>query len=422
MRILLITNSYPTVAAPGGANYVPERVRQLRAIGRVTVDALALCPRYGSVISSMRRLVGAAGHEDLLPADNDAGRSFVAVSCPWTVRDVVRSRRGRVSDRLVDIVANRVVAHVTATGRRFDVIHAHGMYALPAGEVAMRVGARLGVPVVVSMHGSDVTGVMPHATTAFVRTLAAAAATIYVSEALRATAVGLGAPREGSYVIPNGVNTSLFHPGTARRPVADAHPAAAGEPGTAGRSAGDAHPAAAEEPGVTAGASVLFVGNLLPVKGADLLPAIARRLQQLRPGTSLSVIGDGPLRASLERKMPPGVVFHGRVEPQRVADAMRRSDVLVVPSRQEGWGCVITESYACGTPVAATSVGGIPEAVLDTAALVPAGPTVVDGLAHRIVDLLDHPPEAAAMAAHVAGRGWADVVRAELAVLTSVTS
>lgn len=115
--------------------------------------------------------------------------------------------------------------------------------------------------------------------------------------------------------------------------------------------------------------NLLFVGDLLPVKGADILPAALRRLDQ-HVDFNITLIGDGELRNVIE----PTIVgllrdghchFLGEVAPEVVRHEMRRADVLILPSRREGLGNVILEAMEHGCVVVASRVGGIPEIVKD---------------------------------------------------------
>jgi teichuronic acid biosynthesis glycosyltransferase TuaC len=395
VRILVLANSYPSAASPSGAPYLTNRLTRLAQRPGVEVRALALVPQYGPVTARVRRRVGLLPNEALRLADNEAGRRFDAVPCRWRPADVVAGRRGRVP---MGLVARASAGVLAATGvhlagpSSYDVVHAHGMYTLPAGAVAERVAAALEIPFVVSMHGSDVEQIMPRCSSAYREILSRAAATTYVSAALRERAVQLGAPERASHVIPNGVDPQVFVPHGTPEPA----------PGDAPR--------------------VLFVGNLLSVKGADRLPAIIRALRERLPGASLDVAGDGPLRELLAAQDPQILRLHGRVEPERVADLMRSASVLVVPSRAEGWGCVIGEAYATGTPVVGAAVGGIPEALGGFTAPIPEvgdEDALAEAYATRIAEVVAAPPEAAALVAHMQGRTWDAVVDAELAVLTA---
>lgn len=392
MRILLVTNSYPSVHSPSGAPYLSARVRALQAAG-ASVVAAALVPHYGPELALPRRLFGAYDNPSLALDSGDDGRQFRSATTRWTLIDVASGRLGRRPESGVARASCAVLDLPEVRKGTFDIVQAHGMYTLPAGEVGRRVAERLGVPLVVSMHGSDVTAVMPKMPHAHVQTLRAASATTYVSHALRDHAWALGAPTTGSYVISNGVDLQVFRPG-------DRAPRPAGGP-----------------------PRLLFVGNLLPVKGADRLPAILRAVRVRHPGATLDVVGSGSLDAALAGT--PGLSLHGRLAPAGVAQAMRAASVLLVPSRAEGWGCVVGESYACGTPVIASAVGGLVEAVLDPAHLVTpaAGVDGDHGIAEGFADVLDtvlgEPPSLDRLLSHVQHSGWSDVVSRELGVLES---
>lgn len=392
MRILILANSYPTAAVPSGAPYMSARVRCLHAQPEVEVTALALRPTYSAPARVLRAL-GRAASDSSLALAPDAGAGWHEAPVRWGVADLVAVRRGRRPEAAMERAARQVLRLVAEES--FDVVHAHGMYAMPAGEVARRVATKRGVPFVVSLHGSDVEEAMAARPAPSARTLRQAAATVYVSEALRRRAIELGAPEQGSHVIPNGVDADCF----ARRATS-----------------GPANRARVGDP------TLLFVGNLLPVKGADRLAGIVEEVARQRPGVRLVVAGDGPERARLAERLGSRVDLRGRVAPDEVARLMAEADALLVPSRREGWGCVVTESYSVGTPVVASAVGGLPEAVLDTEALVEPGPEeeMATRFAQRVLELVDRPPSAAAMAAHVAGASWQSVVERELAILRAV--
>lgn len=181
-----------------------------------------------------------------------------------------------------------------------------------------------------------------------------------VSDALRAQAIGLGYPAERTRTHYNGVDLERFQPGKRPR-----------EPGT-----------------------VLHVGRLVEKKGtADLIAALAGM-----SGVRLVVIGEGPLRAQLQRQagaLGVKAQFLGAQPADEVAVWMRRATLLAVPSvtgrdgNAEGLPNVIVEGAACGIPVVATRHSGIPEAVEDgeTGFLVAEHDRA--GLAARIRLLLD---------------------------------
>jgi glycosyltransferase involved in cell wall biosynthesis len=136
-------------------------------------------------------------------------------------------------------------------------------------------------------------------------------------------------------VVYNGVNPELFSPGTD---------------------------------GLFANPLVLSVGNLIPIKGHELLIHAAAALATEFPSLSLEIIGDGPERSRLqnlthELKIVDQVHFLGRKSRQEVAEAMRRSTVFALPSRYEGLGCVYLEAMSVGKPVIGCREQGIAEII-----------------------------------------------------------
>ena len=231
------------------------------------------------------------------------------------------------------------------------LLHAHfatdGLRALPLARA-------LGVPLITSLRGYDVTrsdaALLGSGRLSWMRYALGrkrlqreGALFLAVSDALRLKAIGRGFPEERTLTHYNGVDLGLFRPGEGPR-----------------------------EPGL-----VLHVGRLVEKKGTRVLLEALAGLE----GARLAVIGDGPLKAALERQAGPRAQFLGALPPEEVAEWMRRASVLAAPSLTaadgdaEGLPNVVVEAAASGLPVVGTYHSGIPEAVIEgeTGFLVPEG-------------------------------------------------
>ncbi|RKS77855.1 glycosyltransferase involved in cell wall biosynthesis [Motilibacter peucedani] len=144
------------------------------------------------------------------------------------------------------------------------------------------------------------------------------------------------------------------------------------------------------ELGAGAAPLILAVGRLAPQKAYPVLLAAAR-LWRDRPGRPLTVVaGDGPLRAQLQRRISQdGLAVRLLGQRDDVPDLLAAADVVVLSSQWEGRPLVVEEALRAGTPLVATSVGGVPAMVGDAALLVP--PDDPSALAAAVTRVLDDP-------------------------------
>lgn len=143
------------------------------------------------------------------------------------------------------------------------------------------------------------------------------------------------------------------------------------------------------------GAQMLFVGRLAGVKGVRVLLAALDSLRA-RPDWRMVMIGDGPDRAALEAEvarlnLTDRIDFRGYQSQDAVAQALKESDLFVLPSFAEGVPVVLMEAMAAGVPVLTTQIAGIPELVTQGQSgwLVPPGDEAA--LAQAMTEALDHP-------------------------------
>jgi teichuronic acid biosynthesis glycosyltransferase TuaC len=235
--------------------------------------------------------------------------------------------------------------------RTVDVIHAHG--ALPCGHAAALLSRRLGIPFVVSVHGLDVFNTCFQGGAPAKRrrqessaVYLAAQTVICISEKVQQILRDGMGDRVSSAVVYNGTDTELFSPG----PVATA---------LLEKDLPERAPPEKE---------ILTVGNLIASKGHELVLRAISQLGTLFPRLRCLIIGEGPERVRLEalaNELGIGqrVQFLGRQSRAAVADAMRACSVFVLPSRNEGLGCVYLEAMACGKPVIACRGQGIDEII-----------------------------------------------------------
>ncbi|MDA3937228.1 MAG: glycosyltransferase [Actinomycetota bacterium] len=138
---------------------------------------------------------------------------------------------------------------------------------------------------------------------------------------------------------------------------------------------------------------MLFTGNLLPVKGPDIAVRAFALLHGRGAADRLVIVGDGPMEDELRNLveslgLTERVTFAGKLDTKSVAARMAAADVLVMSSRNEGLGLVALEAMACGTPVAATRVGGVPEVFPGSQCGILVEPEDPEALADAVEEIL----------------------------------
>lgn len=146
------------------------------------------------------------------------------------------------------------------------------------------------------------------------------------------------------------------------------------------------NPVAADETISDAGeqpATAVFAGEIGTRKGADVLLAAWPRVRDAVPHAELLLAGP---TSDLEPPSTDGCTYLGRLDAEEVRDLLRRSRVVVLPSRAEARPMILLEAAACGRPFIGTPVGSVAELARDGGVIVPVGE--IDGLAAALVRLL----------------------------------
>lgn len=352
MRILIVTSQFPIAGEPNRGRPIHQTVRALSALAEVRVlSPVARYPRWARPRSYLYRA-----------SDPD----FAVPGCD--VRYVDYPALPAVSRPFNGWLCARTL-HAPLREFAPDVVLSYWLY--PDAFGAMHAARRAGLPLVVGSRGSDLR-VRDAVSRRLTRpVLRAAHRILVVSEDLGRVAVrDYDADPAKIRAIPNGCDATIFHP----------------------QPQGDARAALGLDSGVPL---IAYVGRLVPEKGLrELLDATATLATRL-PGLQLALIGEGPMRAELEARIAamPGVPVHlpGAQGPREVARWMAASNLVTLPSYSEGHPNVLVEALACGRPVVATPVGGIPE--------------VVDADCGLLVAVRDPAALAEGLAAAL-GRGW----------------
>lgn len=312
MNVLVVTNLYPLPWEPNRASFNRQQFERLAEKCGVSI----LVPVAWLDFFKHRQAL------------KEAESERIKYGCFFYTPKMLYGWFGRFMDWSL-----RLGAHRWLKEQRFDVVL--GSWAFPDGYAARNIALRAGKPYVIKVHGSDINLLESGSqrTRATLKTCQGAAQVVAVSDALRHKLVSMGVAEKNITRIYNGVDEQLFYPEPRN-----------GEP------------------------YILFVGNLKRDKGVlDLLEAY--KAYRARGGNyALHYVGDGPEKVRLKSMietygLETHVVLHGALQHSVVAQVIRQSCSLVLPSYHEGVPNVLLEAASCGVPVLATSVGGIPEVV-----------------------------------------------------------
>lgn len=347
MRILMLASSYPKWVGETTAPFIEEIAAGVAARGHaVTLLApwhpeLRRAPEERGVRLRFFRYaphpsLNIWGYAQSLLSDTDLKGRALAVA-PFALLASLRAVVGALEE-------------AEAAGEPFDIVHAH--WVLPNGPPAALAALAARLPLVVSLHGSDIYLAERNWAMSVTAALAfrSAAAVTACSGDLHRRGLLLGARAVRSQVIPYGVNPDEFRPD----PVARA--------------------AVRAELGLADGVPlVVGLGRLVAKKGFGVLLAAWPQVLAARPDARLAIVGYGDLRAELEQQaaalgIGASVCFTGRLERRRAAAYMAAADVFALPIVRDGVDGlpnVLLEAMGAGRAIVASRVAGVPD-VIDT--------------------------------------------------------
>jgi len=389
VNVLVLLNLFPKNKNKASGIFITKRLKEYRKLG-VEYKAVPLAVEDRGI--SMKLVRTLLKKPSRIPIESFEGVSFESVFSTRSFIDVFLQKctskgRKRVSEKLTDLFVNEILKNIHS---EYDIIHAHGMYIpAPAGVVAKKLAEIWNTPYIVTLHGSDINLNMANGDVRdiYIETLEKASKCIFVSNALLENAKSFGYSGKNAVVIPNGYDPEIFKPmdkETVRK-----------------------------ELGIYKEGYkyVGFVGNLIPIKRADKLPKIFHLIHQEIPETFFIVVGDGPLKETVKKRTKDfDILFTGRISQEKVAEYMNAMDVVILPSRSEGWPCAVLEAQACGTCVVGSNNGGIPEAIGFEECVVKEGKDFEERFARRVVEVLKKGYDSSIFLERVKSFAWGKIV------------
>ncbi len=359
MRLAVVAGKFPALSE----TFVSRQISALRALGH-EVDVFA--NRRGTLPDPNDPARAIAANLNLRPKRNLHGllKAATLLAQPALAAALLNPVRFG-SDALSLRLAFSAVPFLKRPA--FDAVLAH--FGPNAAVIAKLRDAGLPLgPLVTFFHGSDAATAKPGD---FAHLFATGERFIAVSEALASHLRELGAPADRVHVVYNGIDLARFTPKPAANPASSD---------------------AAAPP-----LRLISIARLVAVKGLEhAIAAIASLPPSLRDHLRYDIIGDGPLSYALQTQINAAglattITLRGGRPHADLPALLQSAEVFLFPSLNEGLGIAAIEAMACGLPVIASRVGGIPEVVADesTGLLVP--PANSAALAAAITRLASDP-------------------------------
>jgi teichuronic acid biosynthesis glycosyltransferase TuaC len=332
MRILSLSTVFPNPSEPGLGLFVRARLQQMAAGAELRVVAPVPVIDYGAGW----RWIGSRK----LPDKRFEG-DLLVYHPPW-----LYAPGGPFFNALLMSVQLAGPVSRIRSEFPFELIDAHFGY--PEGVAAAILARRLGVPYAITLRGNETMHAGYRGRRWLMKgALRHAGVVISVSESLRQFAITMGAEPARCVTISNGIDTRIFYP----RPREECR----------------------RRLGVAEGEKVVIcVGSLIERKGHHHVIRALARLRNEGCRTTLWIVGgpgrEGHFEEDIHRcirelDMGDHVRMLGQVDSQVLPELLSAADLLCLASSREGWPNVVHEALGCGTPIVATTVGGIADLV-----------------------------------------------------------
>lgn len=391
MKILVLTGLYPNSIQTRHGVFVEERLRSLLSTGEITARVIAPVPWFPFKHKRFGRYADFAA----VPAREE--RHGIQI---WHPRYLVVPRIGMtLGPSTMAKAVEPLIKRMLTENYDFDLIDAHYFY--PDGVAAAKLAQRFHKPVVITARGADINKIpqfrMPRRQ--IMGAANRAAAIVTVSRALKSSLIELGVQAEKVTSLRNGVNLDRFVP--------LAQDIARTEIGC--------------QPVNDDGRIWLAVGHLIERKGVHIaIEALAQA-----SGATLLIAGTGPEESNLRNLASrcgaaERVRFLGHIEHDELPTYFSAADVLVLPTGSEGMPNVVLEAMACGTPVVATSVGGIPELLTVPEAGRLMTERTPDALMAAVTDLMQDYPDRHATRTHANRFSWEETTLGQLSLFRQI--
>lgn len=246
--------------------------------------------------------------------------------------------------RMYEVMLNSI------KNNKYDLIVSHWTY--PHGYVGYLLSKKLNIPCILTAHGSDI-HTIPYSNQTdkkfreirkfIVETINNSDGIIFVSNYLASKAKEMDAINENAQIIPNGIDANIFNIIDKSRYRRELNYSLEKK-------------------------YIIYAGHLEMVKGSDYLIHIYKKVLEKNNNVEMFIIGDGNMRNEIcdninKENLKDKVHYIKHLPQDQLSIYIGMSDLFILPSRNEGWPCVVNEALACGVPVVGSNVPGIEEAI-----------------------------------------------------------